>query len=238
MTDPAPSSTAPGEPSARRARWGRRAARAAFRVLYDAQAHGWERVPATGPVVLASNHIGFLDGALLIAMAPRPVHVLVLDRVFVGGVGWLLRTTGQIPLNQGIGDRTALGQAIAVLGRGGLVGIFPEGARGRGDVAAAGRGVAWLALQAGATVVPVACLGTRHTGDSAGAWPRLRSRLVMDFGDPVDLTGVGEGLPRRVAVDRAAEVVRDRLAAYVTEASLRHGIALPDDIPEGLLPEL
>lgn len=233
MTDP---SVAP--PSARRAIWGRRAARAAFGVLYAAEAHGTAHVPPTGPVVLASNHIGFLDGALLFAMSPRPVHVLVLDRVFVGGVGRLLRATGQIPLAQGIGDRTALGQALAVLRRGGLVGIFPEGARGRGDVAAAGRGVAWLALQGGAPVVPVACLGTRHTGDGAAAWPRWRSRLVMDFGEPVAVADLGVGMPRRRAVERGADVVRERLAAHVAQASARHGIALPADVPEGLLPEV
>ena len=105
-----------------------------------------------------------------------------------------------------------------MLGRGGVVGIFPEGGRGRGDLASAGKGVAWLALQSGAAVVPTACLGTRRTGDLAASWPRLRSRLVVDFGPPVALD-LPEGLPGRARLELATEQIRAALVAHVHAAA-------------------
>ncbi|MFW5474054.1 lysophospholipid acyltransferase family protein [Knoellia sp. CPCC 206450] len=110
------------------------------------------------------------------------------------------------------------------------MGIFPEGGRGRGDLERAEKGVAWLALQGHAPVVPVACLGTRATGDLASSWPRLRSRLVVDFGEPVALTGAA-GIPGRVRLERAAEQIRVSLAEHVRDSSDRHGIELPTDVP-------
>ena len=197
------------------------------------RASGAHRVPASGPVILAANHTGYLDGAVVLAMSPRPLHFLVLASTFDLGVGPLLHLTGQIPLEQGRGDRVALTSALGVLQRGGVVGIFPEGGRGRGDFAQAGKGVAWLALQGHAPVVPVACLGTRTTGDLADSWPRLRSRLVVDFGEPVPVARA-HGIPGRVRLERAAEEVRVSLATHVREASHRHGIALPRDVPPDL----
>lgn len=217
-------------PASWRATLGRGVGSVLVRSLYAARAAGAERVPASGPVILAANHTGYLDGAVVLALAPRPAHFLVLAATFELGVGPLLHLTGQIPLEQGRGDRVALTAALGVLERGGVVGIFPEGGRGRGDLAKAEKGVAWLALQGHATVVPVACLGTRATGDLASSWPRLRSRLVVDFGEPVTLTRAA-GIPGRVRLDRAAEEIRVSLAEHVRAASERHGIALPTDVP-------
>ena len=220
-------------PAPWRATLGHRVGRGLVRSLYAARASGAQRVPSSGPVILAANHTGYLDGAVVLAMAPRPTHFLVLASTFELGVGPLLHLTGQIPLEQGRGDRAALTSALGVLERGGVVGIFPEGGRGRGDLAQAGKGVAWLALQGHAPVVPVACLGTRATGDLADSWPRLRSRLVVDFGEPVRVTRAA-GIPGRVRLERAAEEIRASLAAHVREASGRHGIELPRDVPPDL----
>lgn len=226
-----------GDPSAVRARAGHVVARLLLLLLYRARAHGRRHVPRTGPVLLVANHTGYLDGALVLAMSPRPSHFLVLDRSFTGLAGWLLRGSGQIPIDQRRGDRRALGAALAVLGRGGVVGIFPEGGRGRGDLEQAGKGMAWLALRGGATVVPTACLGTRATGALAASWPRLRSRMVVDFGDPVELD-LPDGVPGRVRLDLATEQLRRALADHVARAAERHGIPLPTDVPPDLLPDL
>jgi 1-acyl-sn-glycerol-3-phosphate acyltransferase len=221
-------------PSAARAHLGHLVGRVLFQVLYVARRAGSANVPSAGPVVLAANHTGYLDGALVVSMAPRPSHFLVLSRMFDGRVGHLLRWSGQIPLVQDRGDRRALGQALGVLGRGGVVGIFPEGGRGRGDHASAGKGVAWLALQSGAPVVPTACLGTRRTGAPAASWPRLRSHLVVDFGDPVSLD-LPEGLPGRVRLELATEQIRTALVAHVHDAAERHRTPLPADVPPDLV---
>ena len=221
-------------PGPGRARLGRTVGHVLVVLLYAARATGRANVPADGPVVLAANHTGYLDGALVLAMAPRPSHFLVLAKNFEGFVGHLLRWSGQIPIDQSRGDRQALAQAVEVLGRGGVIGIFPEGGRGRGDLASAGKGVAWLALHSGAAVVPTACLGTRRTGHLAASWPRLRSRLVVDFGPPVALD-LPDGLPGRARLDLATEQIQAALIAHVRAAEVRHGIPLPTDVPPDLL---
>lgn len=220
-------------PSAWQARLWRAATIPALRLGYRVSIVGAERVP-DGPVILAANHTGFLDGPLLFAATPRPAHMLVLAETFTGLPGRVLTLSGQIPLRQGRTDRTALARAMEVLARGGVLGIFPEGGRGRGDVAQAGRGVAWLALGSGAPVVPVALLGTRRTGDLAASWPAPRSRLVADFGTAVRVEAQ-PGVPRRAAVAAGAERIRLALAEHVLTASARHDIALPTDVPPDLV---
>ncbi len=189
--------------------------------------HHADRVPA-GPVVLVANHSGFLDGPLVFSLAPRGVSFLVKQQMFSGPLGWVLRRVGQIPIDRSRGDRAALGVARAVLDRGGIVGVFPEGTRGRGDVAQVNQGAAWLALQAGALVVPVAVLGTRRAGASTGSLPRLRTRVVVEFGEPFDLAP-DPGLPGRERLRAATDRLRDRLAAHVSAASTTYGVVLPDD---------
>jgi 1-acyl-sn-glycerol-3-phosphate acyltransferase len=201
-----------------------------FGLAYRVRVEGSDLVPATGPVLFVGNHVGFLDGPMLPAHAPRPTSVLVKREMFRGLLGWFLTFLGHIPVTRNAGDRTALQAALAVLGRGtgGAVGIFPEGTRGRGDVAAVQQGAAWLALQSGAQVVPVAFLGTRATGAHTGSLPRLRSRMVMEFGAPhaleVDPAANGR---RRLA--SATEQVRVTLADHVARAAREHGLALPTD---------
>lgn len=222
-------------PAEWRSRWFRRITRPILAGLYDTRVYNPERLPASGPVLAVVNHIGFLDGPFAFAYLPRPGHFLVLDKTFNGVMGNVLTWSGQIPINQDRGDRTALARGLEVLRRGGLLGIFPEGGRGRGDLATAGKGAAWLALQSDATVVPVALLGTRYTGDLADSWPRLRSPLVLDLGEPLTIEPIA-GVPNRVRLDRATEEIRTRLADQVAASSERHGIPLPTDIPPDLIP--
>ena len=152
--------------------------RVLFGALYRVSVVGAARVPREGPVVFVANHVGFIDGPMLPALAPRPTCVLVKRELFRGPLGWFLRFIGHIPVTRGAGDRGALMAAVAILHAGGAVGIFPEGTRGRGDVASVQQGAAWLAQQGHARIVPVAFLGTRATGASTGSLPRLRSPMV------------------------------------------------------------
>jgi 1-acyl-sn-glycerol-3-phosphate acyltransferase len=116
--------------------------------------HGSEHVPRTGPVILAGNHIGLADGPLLAAYAPRPVHALTKHELFSGAGGTFLRTAGQIPLDRFHPDPTAIRTCLAALDEGRVIGIFPEGRRGPGDLCRFHRGAAYLALVTGAPVVP------------------------------------------------------------------------------------
>jgi 1-acyl-sn-glycerol-3-phosphate acyltransferase len=175
-----------------------------------------------GAVILVANHAAFLDGPLVFSLAPRPVHFLVKQEAFSGPFGHLVRAVGQIPIDRGIGDRAALGAAVAVLDRGGAVGIFPEGHRGGGDVQQVNQGAAWVALRTGARVVPVAVLGTRVEGRDADAWPQPRSVLTVDFGEPFDL-GVDTAASGRERLKLATDRLRDTLAAHVARARVDNG---------------
>lgn len=214
-----------------RPRVGRRIGRVLFHSLYRIRTIGADLVPAEGPVVLVANHTGLLDGPFVFTVAPRPSHFLVKQQIFHGPLGWLFIRVGQIPVDRSIGDRRALLAARTVLERGGAVGVFPEGTRGRGDVAQVHQGATWLVLQSGARVVPVACLGTRATGAGRGSWPRLRSPLVAVFGEPFELTP-DPALPGRERMRVATEQLRAGLAGHVTAAAEQLGMALPADTPE------
>lgn len=186
--------------------------------VYRCVVRGRERVPAHGPVVLVANHSGLLDGPLVLSVAPRPVTFLVKQELFRGPAGVVLRLAGQIPIDRSRGDRRALDAARGVLARGGVVGVFPEGTRGSGDVAQVNQGATWLALQTGARVVPVCVLGTRVPGRGADALPRPRSRVTAHFGEPFDLA-VDPAMTGRARLVAATDLLRERLAGHVAAAS-------------------
>ncbi|WP_051274350.1 1-acyl-sn-glycerol-3-phosphate acyltransferase [Cellulomonas sp. URHD0024] len=212
-------------------RWSRWVGRFLARVVWNTQVTGRSNVPATGPVLMAANHTGVLDGPLLHGVVPRPSHVLVKEEMFWGPIGLLLRAAGQISVNRDDGGRTALTAALGVLKRGGLVGVFPEGNRGRGDATSARAGIAWLALNGHASVVPVAVLGTRRTGESVNKVPWPRRRLAIEFGEPLVIERP-PGMSGKLAIERANEAIRIALARLVDEASARSGIPLPTDDPQ------
>jgi 1-acyl-sn-glycerol-3-phosphate acyltransferase len=204
-----------------------------FHALYRLTVVGRDRVPPTGPVLFVGNHVGFLDGPMLPGLAPRPTRVLVKRELFTGLLGRFLLFIGHIPVTRGSADRGALHTALEELAAGGSVGIFPEGTRGRGDVASVEQGAAWLALQGGATVVPVAFLGTRASGAGTGSVPRPRSRVVVEFGRPVHLAA-DPALPGRQRRVAATEQLREALARHVAQAQERHGLLLPADRSTGV----
>jgi 1-acyl-sn-glycerol-3-phosphate acyltransferase len=178
--------------------------RSAFRI----RVHGRERMPATGPVVVVANHSSMIEPQLIFGMLPRRSAFLVKDEMFKGAAGRFLRAIGQIPVKRGEIDRKPLMTAVGVLKAGGVVGIFPEGTRGSGDVAAAERGAAWLVRSGGATVLPVATRGTLKPADGKRRW---RPRVDILVGEPF-APKVGPG---RTGLDQGTEELRGELAALV-----------------------
>lgn len=194
-------------------------------VVYRTTVGGRANVPAGRPLIFAANHLSYLDGPVMVGAAPRYMHVLVKQEMFKGFLGWVLRASGQIPVDRS-GDRRALQSAMAVLHRGGCVGILPEGKRGSGNAASVNSGVAWLALNSDAAVVPVAILGTRITGDHRNEIPAPGRRLQVVFGTPLTIRRE-PGVSGRVSMDRAAEEIRLKLATHVQAAIAATGQQLP-----------
>ena len=132
---------------------------------------GLDNVPASGPVIVASNHVSFADSLVIPIVAPRKVVFLAKQDYFTGtGIkgalqrGWF-SGHGMIPVDRD-DSKAALASldiALEVLGRGEAFGIYPEGTRSRDLRLYRGRtGVAHLALTSGAPVVPVGLVGTRE----------------------------------------------------------------------------
>jgi len=121
--------------------------RGLFGLLYRVETPGRSYVPDRGPVILAVNHTAFLDGPLVVGVTPRPVHVLSKAELFHGPLGFLLRLIGQIPVRRDTADLAALGAGLDVLEHGGVLAVFPEGSRGRGDFTDMRDGLAWLAMR-------------------------------------------------------------------------------------------
>lgn len=193
---------------------------------YDFETYGADRVPDTGPLVMAANHVGWIDGPLLAISSPRPVHALTKREMFSHGMGAFLSASGQIPLDRFHVDVAAIRVALAALHSGLAVGVFPEGTRGAGEMTSPRSGAAYLALVSGAPVVPVSFLGTRVRGGSDGSIPPRGSRIAMTFGDPVDL-GSSPWPRTQEQVASAAARVTAAILQTIREAQHTTGMTLP-----------
>lgn len=193
-------------------------ARLVMRGAFRARVFGVEFLPLGGPVLLAGNHTGFLDGPFVYAVLPRPASFLVKSELYViRPLAWALDRMGQIPVHRGQPDRTALRLALGVLREGGVVGLFPEGTRGSGTFESVQHGIAYLAVKSDAPIVPVACLGSGEVLPEGHILPRLGPRVDIVFGPPFHVPVNGD--PRaRSTVAAAANEVHTRLREHLRYA--------------------
>ncbi|MGY1843156.1 lysophospholipid acyltransferase family protein [Modestobacter sp. SYSU DS0875] len=192
-----------------------------FLVAFRPTVVGRDNVPATGPVILASNHLSFIDSIVIPLMAPRRVGYLAKAEYWRGsGIGgWLTRTLftalGALPVEREASRaaQAALDTAMGVLRAGGAFGIYPEGTRSRDGRLARGKtGVAWLALTADCPVVPVAVHGTDRVQPIDARWPRPH-RIRVTFGEPLTFPEhrgmAGKAKTRREVTDRVMEAIAE-----------------------------
>lgn len=182
------------------------------KAIYKPTIIGRDNLPAEGGVVVASNHLSFIDSIIISMLARRRVSFLAKDEYFTGtGVkGAISRnfftSVGAIPVKRGAGQaaQEALDAGLAKIESGEAFSIYPEGTRSRDGRLYRGKtGVAWLALTAGVPVVPVALSGTQHL-QPVGSRRIRRVPITIEFGEPLDLSTFGEassGRARRHATD-------------------------------------
>ena len=207
---------------------GRPTAQWLIRRWYDLEIHGAERVPVTGGLVMAANHVGWADGPLLAICSPRPVHALTKMEMFSHGLGGFLLASGQIPLDRFHVDVSAIRLSLKAIQEGLAVGVFPEGTRGAGIMTSPRAGAAYLAMVSGAPVVPVSFLGTRMPGSDSLIPPR-GSRIAMTFGEPVRLAP--RPWPRtQHDVAEASQIVTEAILQTIREAEEKTGMTLPGPI--------
>ncbi|WP_334684741.1 lysophospholipid acyltransferase family protein [Mycetocola sp. CAN_C7] len=182
------------------------------RLIYRPRILGRSNVPKHGRVILASNHLSFIDSIAIPVVAPRRVQFLAKSSYFDGeGLrGWVSRvfftSIGAVAVERGAGAaaQEALDAGKRILETESAFAIYPEGTRSLDGRLYKGRtGVAWLALSTGAPVVPVGLLGTDELMPVGSTVPRLK-RVTVVFGDPLDLSHHGpatSGRARRAATD-------------------------------------
>jgi 1-acyl-sn-glycerol-3-phosphate acyltransferase len=167
--------------------------RVVFRPWFD----GAENVPRSGPVILASNHLSFSDHFFAPLPIPRKVVFLAKSEYFTGrGLKGLAKKiffsgVGQIPVDRSGGEASerALQTGLRVLAQGQLLGIYPEGTRTPDGRLYRGKtGVARLALEGRALVVPCAMIGGFEFQPPGRITPRLRIRPGVKFGKPLDFS--------------------------------------------------
>lgn len=156
-----------------------------FRIFFRLRAEGLQHLPARGPLILAANHSSYLDPPLLGAATPRRVHFMAKRELFdIPVLSQLISRFGAFPVKRGGLDRQAIRHALELLAQGSVIGLFPEGTRGKEDGLLPGQqGVAMLATRTGAPIVPVGLIGTRRLL-SPKRFPWL-SRFVVRFGPPI-----------------------------------------------------
>jgi len=157
---------------------------------------GLQHVPKDGPVILASNHLSFIDSVFLPLVVDRPVVFLAKSEYFTGkGLkGWATRmffqATGQLPIDRsgGKASEASLNTGLRVLSEGRILGIYPEGTRSPDGRLYRGRtGVARMVLESGAPVIPVAMIGTEKVMPIGTRLPKVR-RIGIILGEPLDFS--------------------------------------------------
>lgn len=189
------------------------------RIVYRPRVEGKTNVPRSGPVIFASNHLSFIDSVAIPVAAPRPVHFLAKASYFEGKglAGWasrsFFRAIGAIPVKRGAGQAAldALDQQRRLLDEGSAVALYPEGTRSTDGRLYKGRtGVAFLALQSGAPVVPVGLTGTDLVMPVGAKMPSMSHRVTVRFGEPIDVSRHGpasSGKARRLATDEIMSAI-------------------------------
>lgn len=192
-------------------------------VRYRPRVSGRDAVPHSGPILFVSNHLSGLDTILIPSFAPRRVQFLAKASLFHSRLGnWFFREIGAIPVQRESSSTAqgALDIGRRVLEEGSAFAVFPEGSRSRDGKLYRGRtGAAWLAIESGATVIPVGLVGTNR---------RLRNpktgrtdRVELRFGQAVELGDLlaGDKASAPIPSGKARREATERIMAAIAELS-------------------
>ena len=165
-------------------------------LLFQPWIRGGENIPDEGPAILASNHLAVIDSIFLPLMTQREITFVGKSDYFTGTgfKGWMVKhfmqSVGVIPMDRsgGRASQAALDKGLEVLKRGDLFGIYPEGTRSPDGRLYRGKtGIARLALESGAPIIPVAMVGTNKSQPIGKRLPRPE-RIGVIVGKPLDFS--------------------------------------------------
>lgn len=175
---------------------GRALCRTYLKLFGGFKSHHADNIPKTGPVLLAPNHISFLDPPIVGSGVSRMVHFMAKEPLFkIPILGFLIHKVGAFPVKRGTADRAALKRALELLSEGKIVCIFPEGTRSHDlNLLPPELGFAMIALKSHAPVVPVAVIGAEKSLSPKHPLPcPTKTKVVygkpMTFDDLYDQSG-------------------------------------------------
>lgn len=155
---------------------------------FRARVSGRDAIPG-GPLILASNHVSYLDNYIVSAATPRPPCFLGKAELSKGLFGRLNHTMGMVPVQRGKGDWAAITTAVGLLAEGEIVALFPEGSRSpTGELYKFRSGLARIAAAAQVPVLPVGVLGTREVWPPGARLPWRRpapGAVHVSYGTPL-----------------------------------------------------
>ncbi|HEY9244628.1 MAG TPA: lysophospholipid acyltransferase family protein [Streptosporangiaceae bacterium] len=215
-----------------------------LRLIFRPWAEGIENVPREGPAIIASNHLSFADHFFGPLPLPRKVTYLAKSEYFTGrGLKGLVSKAffsgvGQIPVDRagGLASERALTTGLRVLAQGKLLGIYPEGTRTPDGRLYKGKtGVARLALESGAPVIPCAMFGTFDLMPAGKLLPRLRFRPGVRYGKPLDFSRYAglesDRLVLRAVTDEIMYAIMDLARQEYVDEDAQHAKArLKDEV--------
>jgi 1-acyl-sn-glycerol-3-phosphate acyltransferase len=177
--------------------------RVIFSTLYPRDIEGLENIPEEGPLIVCSNHINWVDPALVASMIPRsPVYFMAKEELFNYIIlGYLIKRVGAFPVKRDSADLKSIKKALSLLKEGAFIGLFPEGTRSKtGEVGEALPGVALLALKSEAPVMPVAIRG-RY---------RLFRKIRISIGKPMTFAEFyGQKAKRELLADMSKTIMSE-----------------------------
>ncbi|MGO1435447.1 MAG: lysophospholipid acyltransferase family protein [Canibacter sp.] len=171
-----------------------------LKTIYRPWVEGNENIPKSGPVIIVGNHMSVIDSFFMPLMIDRRVYFLAKSDYFTGkGIGgWFVKnfmlSIGQLPIDRSGGKKSeaSLSTGLSILERGEVLGIYPEGTRSPDGSLYRGRtGVARLALESGALVVPIVMINTNEAMPIGTKIPRIR-RIGTVIGKPMDFSRFSE----------------------------------------------
>ncbi|MEU6575683.1 lysophospholipid acyltransferase family protein [Streptomyces sp. NPDC046805] len=181
-----------------------------LKLVFRPRIEGLDNVPASGPAIIAGNHLSFADHFLMPVMLKRRITFLAKAEYFTGpGIkgrltAFFFHSIGQIPVDRSGKEagQAAIREGLGVLSKGQLLGIYPEGTRSHDGRLYKGKvGVAVMALKAGVPVVPCAMIGTFEAQPPGKVVPKIHP-VVIRFGEPLDFSRYA-GMENEKAVIRA-----------------------------------
>ena len=177
---------------------------------------GIENVPKRGSILLVGNHLSNMDPGLLSASFPRQIQFMAKHTLFANPIARrFFLAYGAFPISENGKEFSSIQKSLDILGRGGVVGMFPEGGRNPSGLGKAMLGAGMIAIRSGVPVLPVAITGTENLGH----WIRVcnpTGSLNVKIGKPFNVT-TSKTKKVRNNLENVADTIMGNIAALLPE---------------------